>query len=106
RLAVARLGAPGIAPPLLVTSEDSARGKPHPDPYLVAADRLGVDPAHCLVVEDSQPGTDAGYAAGATIAALRGLHADYGIADLGDLADRLVRARRANRMKRSEPHPR
>jgi HAD superfamily hydrolase (TIGR01509 family) len=100
RLAVARLGATGIAPPLLVTYEDSARGKPHPDPYLVAAARLGVDPAHCLVVEDSQPGIDAGYAAGATIAALRGLQADYEIVDLGDLADRLVSARGADGIMR------
>jgi mannitol-1-/sugar-/sorbitol-6-phosphatase len=96
RLAQARLGATGIAPPLLITSEDSSRGKPHPDPYLVAADRLGVDPAHCLVVEDSQPGLDAGHAAGATIAALRGLPADYELTDLGDLAERLIAARRAD----------
>jgi len=93
RLAKTRLGATGIAPPLLITYEDSSRGKPYPDPYLAAADRLGVDPARCLVVEDSQPGLDAGYAAGATVAALRGLPADYEIADLGDLADRLINAR-------------
>jgi beta-phosphoglucomutase-like phosphatase (HAD superfamily) len=97
---VARLGATGIAPPLLVTYEDSARGKPYPDPYLAAAARLRVNPAHCLVVEDSQPGIDAGYAAGATIAALRGLHADYEIADLGDLAERLVSARREDGITR------
>jgi HAD superfamily hydrolase (TIGR01509 family) len=95
RLAKVRLGATGITPPLLVTSEDSSRGKPHPDPYLAAAERLGIDPARCLVVEDSQPGIDAGYAAGATIAALRGLQADYEITDLGDLADR-IGARRAD----------
>jgi mannitol-1-/sugar-/sorbitol-6-phosphatase len=100
RRAKARLGATGITPPLLVTSEDSSRGKPHPDPYLAAAERLGIDPARCLVVEDSQPGIDAGYAAGATIAALRGLQADYEITDLGDLADRLVSARRADGVMR------
>jgi HAD superfamily hydrolase (TIGR01509 family) len=101
RLAQARLGATGIAPPLLITYEDSSRGKPHPDPYLVAADRLGVDPARCLVVEDSQPGIDAGCAAGATIAALRGLPADYEITDLGDLAERLIGARGADGVMRS-----
>jgi mannitol-1-/sugar-/sorbitol-6-phosphatase len=101
RLAQVRLGATGVAPPLLITYEDSPRGKPHPDPYLVAADRLGVDPAHSLVVEDSQPGIDAGYAAGATIAALRGLHADYEIADLADLADRLISARSAEGVMRA-----
>ena len=41
-----------------------------------------------------------GFLAGATIAALRGLHADHEIADLGDLADRLVSARRANGITR------
>jgi mannitol-1-/sugar-/sorbitol-6-phosphatase len=89
RLAGARLGAAGIRPPLLVTIEDSARGKPHPDPYLVAARRLGVDPARCLVVEDSQPGIEAGRAAGAIVAALRGLRADLSITDLADLAARI-----------------
>jgi HAD superfamily hydrolase (TIGR01509 family) len=90
RLAKARLGAAGIDPPLLVTIEDSARGKPFPDPYLVAARRLGVDPARCLVVEDSQPGIDAGHAAGARVAALRGLTAELSITSLAELTDQLV----------------
>ncbi len=93
RLAKARLTAAGIEPALLVTIEDSARGKPYPDPYLVAAQRLGVDPARCLVVEDSQPGIDAGHAAGATVAALRGLDADLRIGSLSELSDRLVEGR-------------
>jgi HAD superfamily hydrolase (TIGR01509 family) len=53
RLAKARLGAAGIDPPLLVTVEDVRRGKPDPEGYLLAAGRIGVDPATCLVVEDS-----------------------------------------------------
>ncbi|GAA3453190.1 HAD family hydrolase [Dactylosporangium matsuzakiense] len=89
-LAQARLGAAGITPPLLVTVEETERGKPHPEPYLTAAARLGVDPARCLVVEDSQPGIDAGRAAGCTVAALRGLAADIRLTDLGDLADLLL----------------
>jgi mannitol-1-/sugar-/sorbitol-6-phosphatase len=90
RLARARLDAARISPPLLLTVEDAARPKPHPDPYLVAAQRLRVDPARCLVVEDSQPGIDAGRAAGAIVAALRGLDADFRIADLADLARELL----------------
>ncbi|WP_432824846.1 HAD-IA family hydrolase [Dactylosporangium sp. CA-092794] len=90
RLAAARLGAAGIAPPLLVTFEDTPRGKPFPDPYLAAAAKLGVAPAGCLVVEDSQPGIDSGRAAGAAIAALRGLDGDLRLRDLGDLADALL----------------
>ncbi|WP_433043832.1 HAD family hydrolase [Dactylosporangium sp. CS-033363] len=91
QLAAARLGAAGITPPLLVTVEETPRGKPHPDPYLVAAARLGVKPGDCLVVEDSQPGIDAGRAAGCTVAALRGLDADIRLDSLADLA-RLLRA--------------
>jgi mannitol-1-/sugar-/sorbitol-6-phosphatase len=43
-------------PPLLLTAEDVANGKPHPEPYLTAADRLGVAPADCVVVEDAVAG--------------------------------------------------
>ena len=93
RLARARLGATGIDPPLLITFEDTTAGKPDPEGFLLAARRLGVDPARCLVVEDSEPGLAAGRAAGALTAALRGLSGDLRIASLADLADRLLRAR-------------
>jgi HAD superfamily hydrolase (TIGR01509 family) len=86
RLAKARLGAAGIEPPLLVTVEDVRRGKPDPEGYLLAAGRLGVDPAACLVVEDSEPGLAAGRAAGMPTAALRGLDGDLRLADLAQLA--------------------
>lgn len=49
-----------------VGSEDVARGKPHPDGYLLAARLLGVAPARCLAVEDSEAGARAAVAAGAT----------------------------------------
>jgi HAD superfamily hydrolase (TIGR01509 family) len=90
RLARARLAAAGIDAPLVVVAEDTPRGKPHPDPYLAAAHRLGVQPSRCLVVEDSQPGIDAGRAAGASVAALRGLAAEIRVSDLGELADYLI----------------
>ncbi len=93
RLAKARLGAAGIAPPLLVTVEDVRSGKPHPEGYLQAAERLRVDPAACLVVEDSDPGLAAGRAAGMRTAALRGLDGDLRLTDLAQLAHLLERAR-------------
>jgi sugar-phosphatase len=68
-------------------------GKPAPDGFLLAAARLGVAPRHCLVVEDSLPGVEAGQRAGALVAALRGLPADLGIADLCELAELLRLAR-------------
>lgn len=48
----------------IVTSEDYLRGKPAPDPYLEAARRLGVDPAGCLVFEDTEIGRQSANAAG------------------------------------------
>ena len=49
---------------MIVTVDDVKRGKPHPDPFLEAARRLGVDPARCLVVEDAPKGLQAGTSAG------------------------------------------
>ena len=46
------------------------RGKPHPDIYLHAAQKMGVDPARTIVVEDSVLGVQAGVAAGATVIGL------------------------------------
>ena len=43
-----------------------ARGKPHPDVFLFAADKLGVDPSDCLVIEDSAGGIRGAVAAGMT----------------------------------------
>ena len=86
RLAKARLGAAGIEPPLLVTVEDVANGKPDPEGFVVAAERLGVPVGNCLIVEDSAPGLAAGRAAGAMTAALKGLDGDLRITGLAELA--------------------
>ena len=48
----------------IVTRDDVANPKPHPEPYLVAASRIGVRPEHCLAVEDSHSGVRAAHAAG------------------------------------------
>jgi HAD superfamily hydrolase (TIGR01509 family) len=49
---------------LIVGSEDYTLGKPAPDAFLTAAERLGVAPAHCLVFEDTDFGIQAATAAG------------------------------------------
>ena len=51
---------------LIVGSEDYARGKPAPDPFLMAAERLAIDPRNCLVFEDTDLGIQAATAAGMT----------------------------------------
>lgn len=48
----------------VIAAEDYRRGKPHPDPFLTAAARLNVAPAHCLVFEDTATGAEAARAAG------------------------------------------
>ena len=48
----------------IVSAEDVHRGKPDPAVFLAAADRLGVAPQHCIVVEDAQHGIEAARAAG------------------------------------------
>ena len=55
---------------VLVVGDDVTRGKPHPDPYLLAAERLGVDAADCLAVEDSPTGVASALAAGCTVLAV------------------------------------
>jgi HAD superfamily hydrolase (TIGR01509 family) len=47
-----------------ITGDDVERGKPAPDLFLLAARRLGVDPARCVVFEDAPPGIEAAMAAG------------------------------------------
>ncbi|MEI6322130.1 MAG: HAD family phosphatase [bacterium] len=49
---------------VIVTSEDYKNGKPAPDPYLVAARRLGVEAGGCLVFEDTETGRQSALAAG------------------------------------------
>ncbi|MER7712775.1 HAD family hydrolase [Streptomyces werraensis] len=92
RLAEARLGAAGILPKTLVAADDITHGKPDPEPYLLAARMLGVDPAECVVFEDAPAGLQAGRAAGMTTVALATTHraeeltADLVVRDLSALS--------------------
>ncbi|MFF9279377.1 HAD-IA family hydrolase [Streptomyces griseosporeus] len=92
RLAEARLDAVGILPKTLIAADDITRGKPDPEPYLLAARRLGADPARCVVFEDAPAGLAAGRAAGMTTVALatthpaRELDADLVVDDLSALS--------------------
>ncbi len=70
-LAQVRLATAGIgAPEAFVTVDDVERGKPAPDPFLLAAQRLGVDPTDCLVCEDAPSGIAAARAAGCAVLAV------------------------------------
>ena len=91
-LAEARIGAAALVPPsVLVTVDDVTHGKPHPEPFLEAARRLGVDPRRCLVVEDAPKGLEAAQAAGCfTLAVVtttprEALDADTIVSDLSEV---------------------
>jgi HAD superfamily hydrolase (TIGR01509 family) len=55
---------------VVVAGDEVTNGKPHPEPYLTAAQHLGVDPRQCVVIEDSNTGAQAGTAAGAYVVAV------------------------------------
>jgi len=54
----------------LTTGEEVEFGKPHPDIYLKAAAKVGIEPARCLVVEDALAGVQSGKSAGMTVVAI------------------------------------
>jgi HAD superfamily hydrolase (TIGR01509 family) len=51
----------------VVTGDGVSQGKPHPEPYRKAARNLGVDPADCLAIEDSNTGARSAETAGCTV---------------------------------------
>jgi HAD superfamily hydrolase (TIGR01509 family) len=53
-----------------LAGDEVTRTKPHPDPYLLAAARLGADPARCVVIEDTPTGVRAAEAAGCRVVAV------------------------------------
>ena len=74
-----------------LSRDDVVNGKPHPEPYLTAAEQLGVRPSECLVVEDSPVGAKAGKAAGMRVVAwpewpeLEFPDADWIVSDLSEI---------------------
>jgi len=54
----------------IAAGDEVTQGKPAPDIYLLAAERLGVQPADCLALEDSAPGCEAAAAAGMAVVAI------------------------------------
>jgi HAD superfamily hydrolase (TIGR01509 family) len=86
--------------PVVVSSQEVARGKPAPDVYLEAARRLGVDPQACAAVEDSHNGIRSAKAAGMRVIAIPNphfppdgealAHADAVIESIGQLTPELI----------------
>jgi HAD superfamily hydrolase (TIGR01509 family) len=59
---------------VIVSASEVTHGKPAPDIFLLAAERLGVGSADCVVIEDSKPGVAAGLAAGMQVIAITNTH--------------------------------
>lgn len=94
-LAIARLSAVGLPiPENFVTADQVSRGKPHPEPFQLGAQRLSLSPASCYAVEDSIAGLSSAQAAGCkTIALLLGItdtnvtNFDHGIGHLSEVLE-------------------
>jgi beta-phosphoglucomutase family hydrolase len=71
----------------IVSAEDVTHGKPHPEVFEKAADRLGVARARCVVFEDAHVGIEAAHAAGMKVIAVTTTHRAEELAD----ADLVVR---------------
>lgn len=93
RVASARLRHVNLPiPAIFITAEDVNTGKPAPDGYLLAASRLDLSPAECVVVEDAPAGIQAGKAAGMRVIAVASTlakgalgQADLVVANLSDM---------------------
>lgn len=80
-------------PAVMICGEEISRGKPDPEGYLAAADRLGFSPADCVVIEDAPPGIEAAKRAGMRVIGIattypseRLVGADLVVAHLADLS--------------------
>ena len=79
-LATSRLGLANIPiPAVLISADDVVEGKPNPEPYLKGAQRMGVSPSECVVIEDAPAGILAAHAGGMKVIALA---STYPVADL------------------------
>ncbi|MGA1988916.1 MAG: HAD family hydrolase [Candidatus Sulfotelmatobacter sp.] len=66
-------------PKVMVTADDVAHGKPHPEPYLKGAELLGFDPADCLVIEDAPAGIQAARAGGMKVIGITSTYAAHAL---------------------------
>jgi sugar-phosphatase len=97
-LATARLRGAGLEPPrVMITADSITTGKPDPEPFLLGARALGVEPARCLALEDAPSGIESARAAGIPVVAFRTSHPEDELAAatvvLDTLADAVARLR-------------
>jgi sugar-phosphatase len=89
-LASMRLALVGLPiPKILVTADDVVHGKPHPEPYLKGAERLGFAPGDCLVIEDAPAGIQAAHAGGMKVVGLMSTFQAAALSDADTVLQRL-----------------
>ena len=83
------VAAAGIAGELstIVTADDVEHGKPHPEGYLLAVERLGIDPARTIAFEDTEAGVSSAKEAGLRCLAVRGTLPDERLERADELID-------------------
>jgi mannitol-1-/sugar-/sorbitol-6-phosphatase len=90
-MATNRLACTGLPiPPVLITADDVSRGKPDPEPYLLAAQGLGFAPSDCVVIEDAPAGIQAARAAGMRVLAVATTHAPGELVEADLIVERLL----------------
>lgn len=88
--AVTRIDHTGLPRPnVLVTADDVLEGKPHPEPYLRAAETLDVTPNDCVVVEDTPAGVESARSAGMRVVAVGSTHERGALQAAQMIVDRL-----------------
>lgn len=78
-------------PDVLVTSDDVTNGKPHPEPYLKGADRLGFPPSDCLVIEDAPAGIRSARAGGMKVVGMASTYAADKLGEANAIVESLSR---------------
>ena len=94
RVASARVNYASLpVPEVFVTADDVQAGKPAPDAYLLAAQRLHVKPENCIVIEDSPAGVQAGKSAGMRVIAIASSHSKDELSQADVIAGQLAEIR-------------
>jgi mannitol-1-/sugar-/sorbitol-6-phosphatase len=90
-MATNRLACTGLPVlPVLITADDVSRGKPDPEPYLLAAKGLGFAPSACVVIEDAPAGIQADRAAGMRVIAVATTHGPEELVEADIIIERLL----------------
>ncbi len=93
-LASTRLPLAGLPlPKVLITADDVANGKPHPEPYLKGAELLGFPPGDCLVIEDAPAGIQAAHAGGMRVIGLASTFKAEALGEADAVIERLGQVR-------------